>query len=235
MIKYFIALCCFILSWSFLAAQVDSVPETFNLNFIFEVEGTAVELGSPIVLKDESNTIKIDALRFYISDIRWKKQPDLSKNPKDRYHLIDAAEPQSQNLRIPATKANSALYFGFGVDSLTNDAGVHGGDLDPTKGMYWAWQTGYVNFKIEGSNKACKNFGYHLGGFLDGLDASTEVSLPFDFSKVESSTDGTQVQLVFEIADFLKKAEAISGCHLMRPSAEAVSLAQAFQKHLTLR
>ena len=26
------------------------------------------------------------------------------------------------------------------------------GDLDPLKGMYWTWQSGYINFKIEGSS-----------------------------------------------------------------------------------
>lgn len=231
MIGHFITVCLCLTSWNFITAQDDSI----SVNFIFEVEGIPLELGKPVVLKDGSDTLQIDALRFYISDIRWKKETDLYANPKDRYHLVDATDPTSQLFSIPAPTENSSLHFGFGVDSLTNDTGVHGGDLDPTKGMYWAWQTGYVNFKIEGSNKGCKNFGYHLGGFLDGRDASTEVSLAFDFSKVERSTDGTQLQLAFEIANFLKETETISGCHLMRPSTEAVSLAQAFQKHLTLR
>jgi len=231
MIARFITTFLFLTSWNFISAQDDSI----GVNFIFEVEGIPLELGKPVVLKDRSDTLQIDALRFYFSDIRWEKETDLSANPKDRYHLVDATDPTSQLLRTHAPAENSSLHFGFGVDSLTNDTGVHGGDLDPTKGMYWAWQTGYVNFKIEGSSRACKNFGYHLGGFLDGLDASTEVSLSFDFSKVERVNDGTQVQLVFEIADFLKEAEAISGCHLMRPSVEAVSLAQVFQSHIILR
>ncbi|MDN3675869.1 hypothetical protein QWY90_00740 [Flavobacterium paronense] len=45
------------------------------------------------------------------------------------------------------------------------------GDLDPTKGMYWAWQSGYINIKIEGKSTSCKTrnneFQFHIGGYRE--------------------------------------------------------------------
>lgn len=59
----------------------------------------------------------------------------------------------------------------FGVDSLLQVSGVQSGALDPLKGMYWTWQTGYIQFKMEGIlSKDTLGEGLipiqlHLGGF----------------------------------------------------------------------
>lgn len=31
------------------------------------------------------------------------------------------------------------------------------GDLDPLNGMYWAWNSGYINMKIEGITPKCQD------------------------------------------------------------------------------
>jgi hypothetical protein len=50
-----------------------------------------------------------------------------------------------------------------------NTTGAHSGALDPSNGMYWSWQSGYINFKIEGVSPSCmtrKNkFQFHIGGY----------------------------------------------------------------------
>jgi hypothetical protein len=67
--------------------------------------------------------------------------------------LIDFDENDSNALclEIPDDIEFDAIQFNLGLDSLTNVSGALGGDLDPTKGMYWTWQNGYVNFKLQGS------------------------------------------------------------------------------------
>jgi len=42
------------------------------------------------------------------------------------------------------------------VDSLANVSGAMSNDLDATKGMYWSWQSGFINLKIEGKSASCK-------------------------------------------------------------------------------
>jgi hypothetical protein len=78
-------------------------------------------------------------------------------------------------LDVPKTLPFNRLKCNLGIDSLTNEAGAMGGDLDPTKGMYWAWQSGYVNFKMEGKSPICPTwkhkFQLHLGGYLAPFNA----------------------------------------------------------------
>jgi hypothetical protein len=52
-------------------------------------------------------------------------------------------------------KSISKITFSAGIDSLTSTAGIQKGVIDPINGMYWAWQSGYVNFKIEGKSSSC--------------------------------------------------------------------------------
>ena len=72
-------------------------------------------------------------------------------------------------LKLPPDLTYDQLAFDIGIDSITNVSGAMGGDLDPTKGMYWTWQSGYINFKLEGTSPDCparKNeFQFHLGGY----------------------------------------------------------------------
>jgi hypothetical protein len=41
---------------------------------------------------------------------------------------------------LPTYLKYDQIQFQLGIDSLTNVSGAMGGDLDPTKGMYWTWQ-----------------------------------------------------------------------------------------------
>lgn len=47
--------------------------------------------------------------------------------------------------------------------------------------MYWTWQNGFINFKLEGESSLCptrKNkFQFHVGGFQEPYATSQEVSL----------------------------------------------------------
>ena len=66
----------------------------------------------------------------------------------------------------------------------SNVAGAIGGTLDPINGMYWAWNSGYVNFKIEGTStlsNARKNaFKFHLGGYQHPYNSYRAVLIKID-------------------------------------------------------
>lgn len=72
-------------------------------------------------------------------------------------------------LSIPEGLGYDAFRFNPGIDSLENVSGAFGGDLDPTKGMYWAWHSGDINFKLEGHSAGCGSrdnaFQLRLGGY----------------------------------------------------------------------
>jgi len=104
---------------------------------------------------NELNTVKINikTLKFYISTFKTLKKGQVAYSKKNSFHLIDLANKKSLtwDLIKAGKKQFDEINFQLGVDSLTNESGARGGDLDPTKGMYWSWQSGYINFKLEGS------------------------------------------------------------------------------------
>ena len=131
--------------------QTSFAQQTIALNFNPQFQHATLALDSNYMLEDHS-TIQIETFKFYISSITFYKKGLLVDQEKNSYHLLDCENPQSLNLKIQKNKTNEfdQLQFQVGIDSATNSAGALGGDLDPTKGMYWTWQNGYINFKLEG-------------------------------------------------------------------------------------
>jgi hypothetical protein len=82
------------------------------------------------------------------------------------------------------------------------------GALDPVNGMYWSWQSGYINCKIEGEiiSSGRKSVAYHLGGYLPDQLAAKEISLPVPYSQnmelslnLDSILSGLAGQNLFQI------------------------------------
>ena len=173
-----------------------------------------------------ADSLQITMLRFYLSNFRLLKgQKVVWAEPKS-YHLIDAEMPNSKqfSLVLPKNIDFDALKCDLGVDSLTNTEGVKDGDLDPTKGMYWAWQSGYINLKLEGTSRLCstrKNkFQFHIGGFL-GTDYALQ-TLNFPLNKAATHS----FYLKFDVQQFLSMIDLKTQHTFMGPSEEAVEIAR---------
>lgn len=142
------------------------------------------------------------------------------------HRLVDAEFLASQRFTIAVKPGFAAdkLVFLLGVDSLTQAAGALGDDLDPTQGMYWAWQSGYINFKLEGKTPRCparnNAFQFHLGGFV-APDASGQ--------RVEIALEAGQKDIViaFAVDQFLGLVDLQETYEVMRPCAKAVELSKA--------
>ena len=79
---------------------------------------------------------------------------------------------------VPAGNYTGITYT-IGVDSLRNtmDVTKRTGNLDiagTAQGMYWAWNSGYIFFKMEGTSPqiATSNYRYHIG-LYGGLSTKT--------------------------------------------------------------
>lgn len=172
----------------------------------------------------EGGALKIETLRFYISNLRFTQDDSVTWKEKDSYHLYDrSSEKNTFNVSVPASIRFNKIQFDLGIDSLTNVSGVMGGDLDPTKGMYWTWQSGYINLKLEGKSEQCSNpkkeFQFHLGGYQYPYKTMQTVSLNL------SSKD--QVHVVFDVEQFLRTVDLHKQDHIMSPDDEAVRLSLA--------
>lgn len=114
----------------------------------------------------------ITTFKYYISNIILTKQNGEKVNMPESYFLINAADSSTltQELKgVPAGKYKS-ISFTIGVDSLRNFAGAQTGCLDPAKGMFWTWKSGYIFVKMEGvsskSNSKKNRLTYHIGGAI---------------------------------------------------------------------
>lgn len=138
----------------------------------------------------------ISKFDYYISNIKLKKADgtEYVVPQAKSYFLVKESDAASQEVElsdVPAGDYNE-LVFTLGVDSLrcTADISQRTGVLDPATGglgMYWAWNSGYIFMKMEGtspvSTAAANKIQYHIGGF-GGMTAPTinnikTISLPF--------------------------------------------------------
>lgn len=118
-----------------------------------------------------SDSVAIETLRFYVSDICFMKEKQAVACAEEKAFLIEMDDPASCEIRtrINADLVYDQISFNIGIDSTANTAGALGGALDPTNGMYWTWQSGYIFIKLEGHTPVCtaRNhfFQYHIGGY----------------------------------------------------------------------
>ncbi len=171
----------------------------------------------------KTDSVKIDELRFYISKIELVQTNKVIFSEANSYHLLDFGVDSSLtiSLKIPKGLNFSSLRFQLGIDSLTNVSGAMGGHLDPTMGMYWTWQSGYINFKLEGKSNLClarnNQFIFHVGGYALEENSLQKIELPF---KKNSST------IVFDIKPFFTLVDVSKTNHIMSPGKPTVDLAE---------
>lgn len=158
-------------------------------------------------ISKNNDTLQIDVFRFYISGIEIHYTDKTVLKPQNGYHLIDIEKPESH--RIPISKKEnktiSKVIFNIGIDSTSSVSGALDGALDPSNGMYWAWQSGYINMKIEGKSSSCttrKNaFQLHIGGYLKPYSAMRTIILYPNTETLKISVDIASLFEMIELSE----------------------------------
>lgn len=156
---------------------------TVKISFQPVVNGQALTVGETYH-NDFGEDFLITAFRFYAAYPALKNNNTLLNITNEKkYRLIDAGT--SHTLSFTITTADSIfnmLSFQVGVDSIDNVSGAQSGDLDPGKGMFWTWNSGYVMAKLEGTSSFSTapegNFSYHVGGFSGVNNTIQVIALP---------------------------------------------------------
>ena len=175
---------------------------------------------------NSKDSIQIETLKFYISDIELIENNNVVWHQENSFHLIDIENlnTKSFEINIPSEISYTRIRFNLGIDSITNISGALGGDLDPTKGMYWTWQSGYINLKFEGKSNRCNNpkneFQFHLGGYQYPYNCLQKINLAIE--------NKTQIIIEMDLLKFAEKTELSKQHHIMSPSDDAVRLSQLF-------
>lgn len=120
--------------------------------------------------------LAVTRLSYYLGQFRLQR-PDGTwigsarrDEPEGDYVQVDLARPST--LRFEALRAPPgdyrALEFLVGIDARRNHAGAQTGALDPERGLFWTWHSGYIFFALEGRSPASgardHSLTYHVGG-----------------------------------------------------------------------
>lgn len=219
--------CCFL-------TQVHAQQKKLTLHFQNAVGNQALVLFEQTYSNVFLEPFTVNKFKYYIADFTLKgtnQTMTVWQKPK----LIDEADSASKTITI--TQPNfivSSIEFTIGVDSSYNVSGVQTDDLDPMKGMFWTWNTGYIYAKLEGqsdSSHAPSNyFSYHVGGYKTNENALRKVVL-----NLTANHQQTLSTIVIE-ADVLKWFNAMNNikisnapvCH--QPGKLALELANNYQQ-----
>ncbi|MFN8349748.1 MAG: MbnP family protein [Spirosomataceae bacterium] len=170
-----------------------------------------------VVLKDKQYTnavgeqFNITFLQYYVSNLRLlrKDGSEYIVPQDDSYFLIRQQLPETQSVTLHHIPKGDyvGLSFVIGVDSLrsASDVSKRKGCLDvggDGKEMYWAWNSGYIFVKMEGTspqipltgNRKEPIFLYHIGlfggmGEKKTLNNIKVANLSFGKEKVKIKTD----------------------------------------------
>ena len=120
---------------------------------------------------------RINKLQFYISNLKFYYQKkEVLEYHKD-YILVDLENESSLKISVPSKLLFDQIRFNLGIDEETNRSGAKGDDLDQVHGMYWTWNSGYINFKIEGLYDDDNEFLFHLGGFMKPYNTLQKIKI----------------------------------------------------------
>ncbi|MFY7965964.1 MAG: MbnP family protein [Chitinophagaceae bacterium] len=223
--KFLFIVIMLLLNTQLLKAQDNS---GFQLKFEPMFNNTPLVLNDSFYHISNNDSIQISKLKFYISAIQFYNNNKLVFTEKNSYHLVDASNRQSLNIIInkPQNIKFNSIKFNLGIDSATNAKGALGGALDPTKGMYWAWHSGYINFKLEGTSNICNTrnnvFEFHLGGFAAPYNSLQTIQLPI--------SNTTIADIAVDINEFLLQINLAKTNAIMTPSKETIELSQKATK-----
>lgn len=163
-------------------------PEVTNeMHFMFQnyFGADAIVLNTGEYTNLQGEDLKIDKLKYWITNIKFVKADGTEYAEPESYRLLDASKGSSLHFHVPNVPEGTykSIKFMIGVDVPRNTSGAQDGALDPNVNgdMYWSWNTGYIQFKMEGtSSKSTETdniFRYHIGGVAPGTETPREVTL----------------------------------------------------------
>jgi hypothetical protein len=197
-----------------------------KLNIDLNFNSDKIVIGENYTSKNK-DILNFETIKFYLSNFEILYTDNSTSKEENSYHLIDIENPESLvlNLKSEKNKEIKTLKFKIGVDSLASVSGAMEGDLDATKGMYWAWQSGFINLKIEGKSKSCETrnnkFHFHVGGYLAPNYAIRAIEIPIKNSQIQNNS----LHLKVDLAKLFDEIELNKINSIMIPGKEAMKIA----------
>lgn len=209
------------LSSAFSSCQKDRSEPEVSGNGSMEIEFENKVGSQPLVLNSQTyqnahgDDFTISTFKYYISNIQLVKADGKLVSLPETYYLIDASDEGTSHQSAESIPAGdyTSIKLTIGVDSARNFAGAQTGALDPAKGMFWTWNSGYIFVKLEGnsakSTAASNKLTFHIGGAQSPNNTIRTVTQNFSTPlRIRENTE-PELHFVVDAASLFKGKAAI--------------------------
>jgi hypothetical protein len=198
-----------------------------GLTFMPMWQGKTISGDSVFSIGNSGDSLRVTALRFYVYNIQFESENKVVWSSGDEHFLIDVFEKDGTSIPTNLSTQSKVdhLSFVIGVDSTLQTTGAHSGVLDPILGMYWSWQSGYINWKLEaevihaGQSNAIQ---WHVGGYRAPYQTQRAVRLRL-------MNDSDSIQCGLQLDSLLRDWRVIAPAEVMSPGDKAMVLSDRFQ------
>lgn len=174
-----------------------------------------------IYFTPQNDSISFSTLKIYFSDFRFKDKISGRITSIDTLIFYDLADSSTHTLFNEISLINfESVGFTLGLDSSKNVSGELENAYDPLLGMYWAWNTGYINLKIMGESSAVPTnsheFEFHLGGYRSPFATAQTIQV-----------DLNDQYIYFDVEKlFSESINLTKNHHIMLPCKDAFLISQ---------
>lgn len=156
-----------------------------KMEFFNVVGGSNLNMLNQWYKNENGDSFTVSTFNYYISNVVLTNTNGQTYVEPNSYHLVQQSDLTTTSFDLPNVPSGtySSVTFMIGVDSLHNVSGAQSGALDPTNGMFWSWNTGYIMLKFEGnspkSSVADGKLTFHSGGFSGPDNVLKTLTLTF--------------------------------------------------------
>ncbi|HTF19004.1 MAG TPA: MbnP family protein [Chryseolinea sp.] len=204
----------------------DPATGPLTLEFDNVVGPTNLQLNTAefIYTNSKGESYSVTSLSYYVSNIKLKRsdgsvyEDPMASDGSKGYYLVEEIDAGSQEITLENIPAGeyTEVTFTIGVDASQLNQGAQRGALDPAKGLFWSWNSGYIFMAIEGVSPASTEpeniFQFHVGGYKDDATSNQAnnvktITLGFngDAAPVRAQHK-PEVHLLFDVNKFLNGA-----------------------------
>lgn len=140
-------------------------PGILNLNLSHYFKNEPIVYASKNFINSSGDTFNVENFEYRVSNIYLKKSDSTWIKVGD-YFLNRGTDAYLYSVNLSNIPAGiyTDLKFSMGVDSFRNHSGNQTGALDPSLGMYWDWNSGYIFYRIFGRTNRNISYAYDIGG-----------------------------------------------------------------------
>jgi hypothetical protein len=203
------------------------------LNHKWGMSGADFAMNTNLVHPMNGDTMNFTKFKYYVSNIKLKKDDGSWWVQPESYHLVDLSDLSTETITLNSVPVGeyTEMSYTLGVDSARNVSGAQSGALSTTMDMFWSWTTGYIMVKAEGNSpqSTSGNFVFHLGGFSGANNIVTEKNIQFSTDMLTVKGESTsEVHIIANPAKLYHADPLSAGTTVMMPGAKAIRMSSNF-------